>query len=665
MAISQSEFRTRHFPTFGCDELKTSQTTHPAREQLVQFALGKLTAAAQAEIEHHVAACDSCCRVVLAVPEDSLVQRLRSDETAIANADTDPQPPQIDKTSAAAPAPQVPAELIDHPRYRIVKLLGTGGMGQVFQAEHKLMERLVALKVINPRLLSNPEALGRFQLEVKAAAKLSHPNIVTAHDAEQAGNVHFLVMEFVSGVDLARLVQQRGPLPIKNACLYIRQAALGLEHAFQRGMVHRDIKPQNLMLTKSGQIKLLDFGLARFARDQAAGGTTAGGSSSGAPMGMTMAGTVLGTPDYIAPEQVFDSRQADIRSDIYSLGCTLYFLLTGQPPFPPGSATQKLGWHQTNAPRPMEASRHDLPVELIAVVEKMMAKDPARRFQTPAEVAQALAPWAKGASTEAKPTASDAKAFVRRHRTKLAAGTFTVALLVVAIVWFFQQPGRNSDAVQQSGNKNQSDIAPANADGKPSPQKAAPPGPAMARAEKRRVLIVIAHDGFFNPDYEPVRKILEESGKVKVGVASSSLDGPARPKSYNQGNSAQGRPVYSNVLLSRVRAAEIDAVIFTGGHEEEFMGDTESAASARKLVVEMLDSGKVVASLCAGTNILADTGVLDGRKAAKNIYIMPQIRKTCRAKWTEQQIVVDGRLITGRDFHDATAFAEAVLRELE
>jgi putative intracellular protease/amidase len=645
--------------------LKTNQSTHPVREQLIQFALGKLDATTQAEIERHVAGCESCCRVVLAVPEDSLVQRLRSDETAIANADTDPQPAQIDKTSAAAPTPQIPVELIDHPRYRIVKLLGTGGMGQVFQAEHKLMERLVALKVINPRLLSNPEALGRFQLEVKAAAKLSHPNIVTAHDAEQAGGVHFLVMEFVDGVDLARLVQQRGALPVKSACHYIRQAALGLEHAFQRGMVHRDIKPQNLMLTRTGQIKLLDFGLARFARDQAAGGTTASGSSSGPPATMTMAGMVLGTPDYIAPEQVFDSRQADIRSDIYSLGCTLYFLLTGQAPFPPGSVTQKLNWHQTNAPRPMKDSRRDLPVELVATVERMMDKDPAKRFQTPAEVALALAPWVKGAVAGATPTAAGAKALVHRHRTKLAIASGAAILFGAAAVWLFQHFGRNSDAVQDSGKSIATAAVAANGDGKPDAKKAASPGLVKPRTGKRRVVIVIAHDGFFNPDYEPVRKKLEESGNVLVGVASSSLDGPARPNAYNQGKAADGQPVVPDVLLSRVRAEEIDAVIFTGGHVVEFMGNTESAASARKLVTEMLDSGKIVASLCQGTNILAETGVLDGRQAAKNSFILPQIRESCRAKWREQQVVVDGRLITGRDFHDATAFAEVVLRELE
>src|SRR5262249_36762668 len=151
----------------------------------------------------------------------------------------------------ALPAPEaaVPPELADHPRYRVVGLLGSGGMGVVFKAEHLVMERPVALKVISRGLIDRPAVMERFRREVKAAARLSHPNIVTAHDAEQAGDTHFLVMEFVEGTTLARLVNERGLLPVAEACDYVRQAALGLQHAFEHGMVHRDIKPHNLMVT--------------------------------------------------------------------------------------------------------------------------------------------------------------------------------------------------------------------------------------------------------------------------------------------------------------------------------------------------------------------------------------------------------------------------------
>ena len=170
--------------------------------------------------------------------------------------------------SSETPEPEIPAELVGHPRYRIVKRLGSGGMGTVYLAEHRLMDRSVALKVIRRDLLGNEALVERFRREVRAAARLGlHPNIVAAYDAEQAADSHFLVMEFVEGVDLAHLVKRQGPLPCALACQAVKQAAEGLEHAFQRGMVHRDIKPQNLMCTPDGQVKILDFGLARFASE--------------------------------------------------------------------------------------------------------------------------------------------------------------------------------------------------------------------------------------------------------------------------------------------------------------------------------------------------------------------------------------------------------------
>ena len=310
-----------------------------------------------------------------------------------------------DQTTVAGPPADLPTivglpkELIDHPRYRIVAALGTGGMGAVYQAEHRLMDRPVALKVIRGDLLGNPALVERFRREVKSAARLgSHPNIVAAYDAEQAGETHILVMEFIEGTDLARLVDRRGPLPVGEACEYVRQAALGLQHAFEDGMVHRDIKPQNLMRTTRGQVKILDFGLARFA------------SEVGSHAGVTAEGMILGTADYIAPEQIDDPHAADIRADIYSLGCTLYFLLAGRPPFPDGSLIQKLMAHREKTARPLTEIRADVPPELARIVERMMAKDPARRFQTPDEVARALAPFADLQAARTAATRLDAPA---------------------------------------------------------------------------------------------------------------------------------------------------------------------------------------------------------------------------------------------------------------
>src|SRR5439155_2950945 len=255
-------------------------------------------------------------------------------------------------------------ELVDHPRYRVVGVLGAGGMGVVYRAEHRLMERPVALKVIHRDLLRDPDAVERFRREVRAAARLAHPNIVTAHDAEQAGDLHFLVMEYVDGVSLARLVEKKGPLPVVYACHYVRQAALGLQHAHERGLVHRDIKPPNLMITGDGSmVKILDMGLARL---------TASDLQSHSQM--TQQGVFMGTPDFVAPEQAVDARQADIRSDIYSLGCTFYFLLTGQLPFPSETVVEKIDKHRWSMPTPVEQVRADIPEVVSHILQKMMAK---------------------------------------------------------------------------------------------------------------------------------------------------------------------------------------------------------------------------------------------------------------------------------------------------
>ncbi len=284
----------------------------------------------------------------------------------------------------------MPPELANHSKFRILKELGRGGMGVVYKAENRFMEMTVALKVINKSLLDNPAALERFDREVRAAAKLVHPHIVRALDAERAGELRLLVMEFVEGASLFDVLKKKGPLPIPHACHYARQAALGLQHAHEQGMVHRDIKPHNLMLTPRGQVKILDFGLARLASEQKRGG------------GLTRTGDFMGTPDYVAPEQAMDASQADIRADIYSLGCTLYALLTGRPPFQEDSVVNLVLAHIQKEPVSLSQLRSDIPAELSAVVDRMLTKDPAQRFQTPLEVAQALAPFCK---TSPKPAA--------------------------------------------------------------------------------------------------------------------------------------------------------------------------------------------------------------------------------------------------------------------
>jgi serine/threonine protein kinase len=353
---------------------------HPSSAVLAAFLNGRLVEAERAQVEEHVIVCDSCCGLLKALPVDALAARLRDGDTSDLIGETLGPGGGAHTTFTAG----IPPELADHPRYRIVEQLGAGGMGAVYLAEHRLMERRVAIKVIHPQFLNNSQAVERFEQEVKAAARLAHRNIVTAYDAEQAGGLHLLVMEYVPGINLATLVDRRGRLPVLHACNYAMQAAVGLQHAHQHGMVHRDIKPQNLMRTPRGTIKILDFGLARLARSPSAADED----------GLTSAGCAMGTPDYIAPEQARDSRRADIRSDIYSLGCTLYFLLTGRVPFPGGTGLEKVVAHLQQTPLAVTRQRDDIPAGVVKVLQRMMAKEPSERFQEPSEVVEALRPFA-------------------------------------------------------------------------------------------------------------------------------------------------------------------------------------------------------------------------------------------------------------------------------
>ncbi len=272
------------------------------------------------------------------------------------------------------------AELSVGGKYLLCDVIGEGGMGQVFRARHLALGRPVALKVIRPGR-AGPDMVRRFEREVRAAARLSpHPNVAAALDAGEAAGSLYLVMELVEGKDLARLIKESGPLPVPLACEYARQAALGLQHAHEAGLVHRDVKPSNLIVTPAGVVKLLDLGLARIAAD---GDET---SSS-----LTESGVVAGTPDYIAPEQVMDTHRADTRADLYSLGCTLYHLIGGRAPFAGSSPGQKLVLHQTKEPPPLASLRPDVPAAVAAFVARLMAKTPEGRYATPGEAAAVLA----------------------------------------------------------------------------------------------------------------------------------------------------------------------------------------------------------------------------------------------------------------------------------
>jgi serine/threonine protein kinase len=315
--------------------------------------------------------------------------------------------------------------------YRILEQVGHGGMGKVYKALHETMNRTVALKVLAPGLMKTAKARAMFRNEVQTAAQLNHPNIVHAYDSSAIAGRHFLAMEFIAGVTLSQLVDQRGPLPIGLACEIIRQAALGLQHAHEKGLVHRDIKPANLMASvvrhpraahaadgaarQSGpkqasselQVKILDFGLARLQHRKMIPDDSDAGRHP-----------ITGTPDYMSPEQARNRNAVDIRSDLYSLGCTFYYLLTAQVPFPGGGVLDKLIRHTSEVPAAPELVRPRIPPAVATIVLRLIAKEPADRFQTPQELVDALAPHA------AVPSLDQARA-LRRRRASLRLETAT------------------------------------------------------------------------------------------------------------------------------------------------------------------------------------------------------------------------------------------------
>ncbi|HMP02366.1 MAG TPA: serine/threonine-protein kinase [Gemmatales bacterium] len=269
-------------------------------------------------------------------------------------------------------------------KYKVLEILGTGGMGNVYLCEHITMKHRAAVKVVPTEKARQSSMLARFQREARAVAALNHPNIVRAFDLDSDNQFHYLVMEYVDGVNLQKLIKRHGPLSFPRVANYLAQAAEGLQYLHDNALVHRDLKPSNLLLDRQGVIKILDFGLARFMDDE--------------EDTLTQdydAHRVLGTADYLSPEQIIKTHDVDIRSDIYSLGVTTYFLLTGQTPFESAADEEKLILHQTRMPTPLVSLRPDTPPSLVAVVERMMAKKPLDRFQTPIEIVAALEPWLK------------------------------------------------------------------------------------------------------------------------------------------------------------------------------------------------------------------------------------------------------------------------------
>lgn len=371
----------------------------PERQLLTAFYDGLLFGQEWNKIADHLEACPSCVAVLdrSPPPPDPLTRRLQAIST-LRDSDIETIPcvrPDHPRTlhqrgeatiDTGPPVGELGRDVPTEPPakvgpYELIRMLGKGGMGAVYLARHIHLNKKVAVKLLPADRMADPETIRRFRKEMRAAGALEHPNIVRATDGGTDGTNEFLVMELIEGTDLSRLVKQNGPFLISQACNLIQQAAYGLQHIHEAGLVHRDIKPSNLILTTSGTVKILDLGLAMLrepGEDQ------------------TNPGHVMGTVDYMAPEQASDSRNVDIRADIYSLGCTLYTLLAGRPPFIdaeyPGYTARLLA-HAMQTPRPIIERRPDTPPALAALIHRMLEKAPSRRPQQPREVAEALTPF--------------------------------------------------------------------------------------------------------------------------------------------------------------------------------------------------------------------------------------------------------------------------------
>ena len=708
----------------------------PNPEILAAFARGDLGAAELANVAAHVDKCSACGRALKFVPEDSLAGLARA---AAASPDTldsgmTPAPPP-----APAPAPVdqtgIPAAFVNHPRYRIIGELGRGGMGTVYKAEDRAMARTVALKVVSAHLTAKASALARFRKEVMAAAQLEHINIVRAYDTGEADGSQFLVMEFVEGYALDRFVVKKGRLSVPLACALVRQAALGLQHAADKGMVHRDIKPHNLLVTKKGQVKILDFGLARFARTEAENEEDV--PTQKVPFGagklptsaVTNPNLLLGTPDYLSPEQARNSHDVDPRSDIYSLGCTLYFLLTGRPPFSSASTlVDKLLAHTDEEPPSIRLERMEVTGELADVLAKMMAKKLEDRYQKASEVAKALEPFVRSdaakepvfevveavattpapaaavqyavdTAPETSPTLAELvkpkkkkkkrASWWSRQKGKVIGGAVAVALLVGAVF--------AADHLMKLADKPDKPPEPAGANAKVDPptpptkgdkddktdkdSKGTPGTPSVpiaitppAPKGTVKVLYVLPTTGLWRGDFEPVRNRLVEKDATVVTAAVSGSEARLHPDT-------PGEPVPINVHLSAVLAGknldEYSAVVFTGLNIDEYIGNGRGADEAKELIKRMRAADKPVAAICVGEGVLAFHGALWKKRAAFSEHLFKRFPPTRYPdltgfrseirwdKWDRSSVVIDGKIITASGPGEAVPFADAILKVIE
>jgi hypothetical protein len=520
--------------------------------------------------------------------------------------------------SPDAPTPHVPATT-DVPllagRYQVFDKLGEGGMGAVFRARDVKLDRHVALKMLPSGSAPDPDAVARFRREAKALARLTHPGIIQAYDSGDEGGRPFLVMELVEGRSLSAVLRDQGRVAPARAADFVYQAALALHHAHQNGLVHRDVKPSNLLLSADGRVRLLDLGLARFLQDQI-------GEAS-----LTRTGTGMGTPDYCPPEQFRDARKADARSDVYALGCTLYHLIAGRAPFPGSSFSEKVEAHETKEPTPLEELCPEVPAGLALTVRRMMAKRPAERFQTMAAVAEALMPHVAGSSAsfpQIRDTAiwdgsrlATMPAPPRRRRVPwLIAGTAAALLLVAVGVaawtagWF--RPGEQQ--VVQNGGPEPGRPAPSAEPGQAKPPDQPPPKEeAKTEPADPNVLTVAQKPGA--AQYQTIVAALEA---VKPGQTIRVLDDAV----YHETLRFTGPNRHAGVMLEAPRGAVLERNT-AGGVVLHFVGVPHVWVRGFRLRAEKAERATLIGiqGNCPGLRLESLDLSSDGERTTNGIEI--------------------------------------------